>query len=174
MLAWMSYVIVVSLLLGLAAIALECAARIRQKPTRWLWRASMIASLLLPLGMSSVWVPITQLAPGVDEAIPESIVALRQMTAGLSPSGWLAAAGPFATSPDLDRLLQVGWSAASTILLFAILAGSVQLSLRWIRAPLLTTTPISLALFSSAPGMLRCSVSYKKSAAGAILAASSN
>jgi bla regulator protein blaR1 len=130
MLAWMSYVIAVSLLLGLAAIALECAARIRQKPTRWLWGASMIASLLLPLGMSSVWVPITQLAPGVDEAIPESIVALRQMTAGLSPSGWLAAAGPFATSPDLDRLLQVGWSAASTILLFAILAGSVQLSLR--------------------------------------------
>ena len=132
MLAWMSYVIVVSLLLGLAALALERAARIRQRPTRWLWGASMIASLLLPLSTSLVSVPTTQLAPGVEETIPGRIVALRQMTAGgLSPSDWLAAtAGSFATSPDLDRLLQLGWGAASAILLFAIVAGSVQLAAR--------------------------------------------
>jgi hypothetical protein len=49
MLAWMSYVIVVSLLLSLAALALERSARVRQKPTRWLWGTSMIASLMIPL-----------------------------------------------------------------------------------------------------------------------------
>jgi bla regulator protein blaR1 len=129
MLAWMSYVIVVSMLLGLAALALEGSARLRQRPTRWLWGAGMMASLLLPLVMSSVAVPVPQQA-GIVE--PSQAVALRQMTAsGPSPSAWLSAtAGPLAASPDLDRLLQVGWGAASAILVLAILVGSVQLSRR--------------------------------------------
>jgi bla regulator protein BlaR1 len=133
MLAWMSYVIVVSLLLSLSALALERSARLRQKPTRWLWGTSMIASLLVPLVMSSVSVQIPRLIGVVDPAIPQGVVALRQMTAsGLSPSDWLTAtAGRFSASPDLDRVLQVGWSAASTILLLAILAGSVHLN--WCR-----------------------------------------
>jgi bla regulator protein blaR1 len=132
MLAWMSYVIMVSLLLGLAALALERSARVRQRPTRWLWGTSMIASLLLPLIISSVSVQIPQQAGIVHPATPQRIVALRQMTAsGFSPSGWLTAtAGELPASPDLDRLLQVGWSAASTILFLAILASSVQLSRR--------------------------------------------
>ena len=132
MLAWMSYVIMVSLLLGLAAFALERSARLRQRPTRWLWGASMIASLLLPMIISSVSVKIPQQAGVVDPSTPQRIVALRQMTAsGLSPSGWLtAAAGELAASADLDRLLQVGWSVASTILFLAILASSLQLNRR--------------------------------------------
>jgi bla regulator protein blaR1 len=132
MLAWMSYIIVVSLLLGLAALALERSAQIRQKPTRWLWGTSMIASLLVPLVISSVSVQIPRLTGVADPAIPDRVVALRQMTAsGLSPSGWLtAAAGQFSASPDLDRLLQMGWSAASTILFLAILASGVELGWR--------------------------------------------
>jgi bla regulator protein BlaR1 len=132
MLAWMSYVIVVSLLLGLAALALERSARIRQKPTRWLWGASMVASLLVPLVISSISAPIPPLGDVVGPAIPQRLVALRQMTAsGRSPSGWLTAtAGQISASPDLDRVLQVGWSVASTILLLAILAGSAQLDRR--------------------------------------------
>ena len=81
MLAWMSYVIVVSLLLSLAALALERSARVRQKPTRWLWGTSMIASLLVPLVISSVSVQIPRLTGVVDPAIPQRVVALRQMTA---------------------------------------------------------------------------------------------
>jgi bla regulator protein blaR1 len=132
MLAWMSYIIVVSLLLGLAALALERSAQIRQKPTRWLWGTSMIASLLVPLVISSVSVQIPRLTGVADPAIPDRVVALRQMTAsGLSPSGWLtAAAGQFSASPDLDQLLQMGWSAASTILFLAILASGVELGWR--------------------------------------------
>jgi hypothetical protein len=111
----MSYVIVVSLLLSLAALALEHSARIRQKPTRWLWGASTTASLLVPLIVSSVSVPIPQLGGVADPPIPQRIVAVRDITVnGLSPSGWLAAtAGSLPASPDLDRLLQVGWSAAA-------------------------------------------------------------
>jgi bla regulator protein BlaR1 len=140
MLAWMFYAIVVSLLLGLAALALERSASIRQEPTRWPWSASMIASLMVPLVISSVSVQIPGLEPRLDSrladivgpAIPQRVVALRQMTAsGLSPSVWLTATvGRISASPDLDRLLQVGWSAASTVLLLAILAGSVQLNWR--------------------------------------------
>jgi bla regulator protein BlaR1 len=132
MLAWMSYIIVVSLLLSLAALALERSARVRQKPTRWLWGTSMIASLLVPLVISSISVQIPWLTGVVDPAIPQRVVALRQMTAsGLSPFGRLTAtAGQFSANPDLDRLLQVGWSAASTILFLAILASGVQLSWR--------------------------------------------
>ena len=132
MLAWMSYVIVVSLLLSLAALALEHSARVRQKPTRWPWGTSMIASLLVPLVVSSVSVQIPRLAGIVDQAIPQQVVALRDITAsGLSPSGWVSATvGQFPASPDLDRLLQVGWIAASTALLLAILTSGVQLSRR--------------------------------------------
>jgi bla regulator protein blaR1 len=131
MLAWMSYVTMVSLLLSLAALALERAARARQQPTRWLWSTSMIASLLLPLVISSVSVQIPQLASSVDPAIPERVIAFRQMSSEFLLSGWLTApARRLSASPDLDHLLQVGWSAASIILLLAILAGSVQLSWR--------------------------------------------
>jgi beta-lactamase regulating signal transducer with metallopeptidase domain len=132
MLAWICYVIVVSLLLGLAALALERSARVRQTPTRWLWGSSMMASLLLPLLMSSITVQVPQLTGAVDPAMSPRLVALRDMTSSrLSPSGWLTATtGLSPASPDLDRLLEVGWSAASTILLLVILTGSAQLSWR--------------------------------------------
>ncbi|MEH2527989.1 MULTISPECIES: M56 family metallopeptidase [unclassified Bradyrhizobium] len=132
MLAWMSYVIVVSLLLSLAALALEHSARFRQKPTRWLWGTSMITSLLVPLVVSSVSLQIPRLTGVVDPVIPQRVVAVRDITiSGLSPSGWLTAtAGSLSASPGLDRLLQVGWSAASAILFLAILASSMQLNRR--------------------------------------------
>src|SRR6185503_18899552 len=62
MLAWMLYVIVVSSLLSLAALALERSAQIRRRPTRWPWGASMMGSLLVPLAMSSVSLQIPRLA----------------------------------------------------------------------------------------------------------------
>jgi hypothetical protein len=49
MLAWMSYIVVVSLLLGLAALAFERSARIRKKPTRWLWGTSWQLCLAAPI-----------------------------------------------------------------------------------------------------------------------------
>ena len=129
MLAWLSYVVVVSLLLGLAALALEGSARIRQRPTRWLWGTSMVASLLLPVVIPSV---SPRLISAIGPEAPERVYAPRQMTAiALSPSGWLSATTEqLRASPDLDRLLLAGWSAASAILLMSIIAGSAQLSRR--------------------------------------------
>ena len=132
MLAFMSYVIAVGLLLGLAALALERSARSWRMPTRWLWGTSMMASLLFPLLMPSVSVRIPRVPDVVARAIPERVVALQRITeTSLSPTDWLTAtAGPPAATPDLDLLLQVGWSAASGLLLLVLLAGSVELSWR--------------------------------------------
>ena len=54
MLSWMLYSIVVSLLMGLAALALERSAQIRRRPARWLWGACMVASLAI-LFIPSAW-----------------------------------------------------------------------------------------------------------------------
>ena len=54
MLSWMLYSIVVSLLMGLAALALEQSAQIRQRPSRWLWAMCMVASLAIPFVPSKV------------------------------------------------------------------------------------------------------------------------
>jgi bla regulator protein blaR1 len=78
MLAWMSYIIAVSLLLSLAALALGRSARVRRRPTRWPWLTSMIASVLVPLAMSSVSVQIPRLSVDLDPAIPRRVVALRR------------------------------------------------------------------------------------------------
>lgn len=61
MLSWMSYCIVVSLLLSLAALAFERSALIRGMPTRWLWAICMVASvavLFIPV-RDSVQLPAT-------------------------------------------------------------------------------------------------------------------
>jgi hypothetical protein len=132
MLAWMSYVTAVSLLLSLGALALERAARLWRRPTRWLWGTGMMASLLLPLLMSAVSSRIPRLADMVDLTMPESGDPLQRIIAtSLSPSNWLTAtAGLPAAAPDLDLLLQIGWGTASVLMLLAVLAGSIELSRR--------------------------------------------
>jgi bla regulator protein BlaR1 len=148
MLAWMLHAIVVSLLLGLTALALEHAARVQRKPTRWLWSAGMTASLLLPLVMPSALAQIAPLAHDVDPTIAERVIAFRHTANALSPAGWLPATTEAAAGfPDLDRLLQLGWAAASMILLAVILACSVQLRLRgrrW-RPATMTGVPVHVS-----------------------------
>ena len=60
MLSWMLYSIVVSLLMGLAALALERSAQIRQRPARWLWGTCMVASLAILFIPSEVSVQIPE------------------------------------------------------------------------------------------------------------------
>jgi hypothetical protein len=129
MLAWMIYVILVSLLLGLAALAFERSARLRQKNTRWLWGMSIVASLILPFTISSVSLQIPRLTSVIGAETSAKILVLRQMTAReLSPSDWLTAgAGQVAESPGLDGLLEGAWSVASAVLAAAVVASSLQL-----------------------------------------------
>src|SRR5436309_366995 len=79
MLSWMLYSIIESMLLGLAALALERSAQIRQRPARWLWGACMVASLAIPF-IPSRPVQISEITHA-DRAIPSAILTPPQTTA---------------------------------------------------------------------------------------------
>ena len=132
MLAWMLYVVVVTILLSGAALAAERSAQIRRAPTRWLWGASIIASLLVPTVIASVSIQIPSLSSVLDHAVPNRLIPLRQMTsAALAPSVWLtAAAGRVSAAPGLDVMLERGWIVASAALFLAILFSGAQLHRR--------------------------------------------
>ncbi len=132
MLAWVAYVNLVSLLLGLAALAFERSARLRKTNTRWLWGGSLFASLIIPLAISSVSVQIPLLMNLGEPGASTKTVVLRQMTLPqLSPSEWLAGSvGEVAESRGLDDVLQNTWIAASVSLFLAIVASTLHLAWR--------------------------------------------
>lgn len=147
MLAWMIYAIVVSLLLGLAALAFERSAHLRLRPTRWLWGASIIASLLFPLAISSISFQIPTLAGIAPSAAAQKIIALHQMTtAAFSPSTWLlASTGTVAAS--LDTLLERAWLVASVSLFLLLCVSGAHLfwrERRWERG-MMAAFPVLIA-----------------------------
>jgi bla regulator protein BlaR1 len=132
MLVWMLYVIVVSALLGSAALAAEYAGRMRRGPTRWLWALSMVASLLVPAIIASVSVQLPSIPNIVSPGASQKIVSLRDATSkSLSPANWMSVdARRLSARPYVDTLLRRGWGAASSILLLGLLASGVHLNLR--------------------------------------------
>lgn len=133
MIAWISYTIVVTLLLGAAALAAEHAARVRGAATRWTWALAIVASMLLPSVISSVSVQV----PNLFAAAPAShLIALRDATsASLAPARWISAGrlpAPVAAvaSPGLDPLLQRAWAAVSASMLLALAASALLLRVR--------------------------------------------
>src|SRR3569623_2047181 len=59
--AWMVYVILVTLALSAAALAAEQAAKSRRNATRWIWLVALTGSLALPTAVASVSIRV----PGV-------------------------------------------------------------------------------------------------------------
>lgn len=58
MFIWMVYVIVVTLLLSAAAFCAERAFRVGGGTSRWIWLISIVASLLVPVVISSVSIQV--------------------------------------------------------------------------------------------------------------------
>src|SRR5579862_9696804 len=119
MLIWMVYVMAVSLLLGLAALAAEQCARLQGGRARWYWLAAIIASLLLPAAMASVSVQVPRVmgATSAGEAL-----ALRDVThISLSPKIWMGAdqAGKNARLA-LDPWIKGTWGVTSVLMLMVI------------------------------------------------------
>jgi bla regulator protein BlaR1 len=129
MLAWMIYVVLVTLLVGVAALAAEKAARLRLAPTRWIWMLAMVSSLLIPtvIVSVSVQVPAFVTPPASGRAI-----ALRQVTSeALSPTKWIGTGANRAiSSRNLDSWLRRCWIIASTMLLLLLLGSGTHLSWR--------------------------------------------
>jgi beta-lactamase regulating signal transducer with metallopeptidase domain len=131
MLSWMLYSIIVSTLLGLAALALERSARIRQRPARWLWGACMVASLAILFipSREPVQIPETTHA---DRAIPSAILTPPQTTAIELPRFTLPmiATDQAPVSDEVSTMLEWTWRMASMALALVILASGVLLSWR--------------------------------------------
>jgi len=129
MLAWMLYVVMVTLLLSVGAFLAERAARLRRARTRWIWATAIVASLALPTIVSSVSV---QLPDVVSTPTALQAVALRDATTqALSPVMWISgsAAEPHGWR-NFDALLATMWKAASAAVSIALLASGALLFTR--------------------------------------------
>src|SRR3954470_3952804 len=120
MLAWMLYVIMVTLLLSIGAWLAERAARLNRGRTRWIWITAIVASLALPTIVSSVSVQLPEVASA---PVAQKMVVLRDATTqALSPVMWISGS---ATQPlgwsTYDALLTNLWRAASAAMLVALI-----------------------------------------------------
>ena len=131
--SWMLYAMIVSLLVGFAALALERSARVRRKPARLLWGMAIIASLVIPFTASGVSMQIPEMTGVVAPEPSTTISAPRQVaTVALSRSAWsIAGTGQLPASPAGDALLVGAWRTASIALALVILASAAHLS--WCR-----------------------------------------
>jgi bla regulator protein BlaR1 len=129
MLAWMLYVIMVTLLLSSGAFVAERAARLRRGSTRWIWLAAIIASLLIPTVIASVSV---QLPSILSPQVAQKVVVLRDATTqALSPLFWISgsAAEP-AGWRGLDGLMMNLWRGASAAMLLGLIGSGALLFVR--------------------------------------------
>src|SRR4051794_37916116 len=129
MLSWMLYSIVVSLLMGLAAVALERSAQIRQRPARWLWATCLVASLAIPLIPSKVSVQIPE-TTNADRATSSEILPPPQTKVIENSRFTLPIIGTDQTplSDGASMLLDWTWRMASVALGLVILASAAHLS----------------------------------------------
>jgi len=129
MLAWMLYVIMVTLLLSVGAYVAERAARLKRAGTRWIWITAIAASLLIPTVIASVSV---QLPNVLSPTVAQKMVVLREVTTqALSPVTWISggAAEPRGWR-DFDGTVTTLWRAASAAMLLALIVSGLHLALR--------------------------------------------
>jgi bla regulator protein BlaR1 len=141
MIIWMVYVIAVSLLLGLAALAAEHSARLRRASTRWYWLATIVASLLLPTVIASVSI---QLPHFTGTKTTQEIVVLRDATRIRLPSPVWPGANRAEVQPwhALDPWIKDAWIIASSTMLLMLVVIGIQLYRRrriWAQATMLGT-----------------------------------
>jgi beta-lactamase regulating signal transducer with metallopeptidase domain len=125
----MLYVIVITLLLGGAALAAERSARLRRSRTRWIWVVAILASLAVPTVIASVSIQIPSL---VTPTVTRKIAALREMTAvHVAPLTWVRERTVnSAAAPNLNRTLRRCWLTVSAALFVALLLNGAYASWR--------------------------------------------
>ncbi|HEU4778609.1 MAG TPA: hypothetical protein VFS58_01875, partial [Steroidobacteraceae bacterium] len=128
MLAWLLYVIMVSLLLSVGAFLAERAARLKRIGTRWIWITAIIASLALPTLISSVAIELPNV---IGEKVASKIVVLRQTTSQhLSPAIWITGSAEPANWLAANPLIRQLWLGVSAAMFLALIVSGVQLFIR--------------------------------------------
>jgi len=142
MLAWMIYVVVVTVMLSVAAWLAEQASRRRRAASRWIWISAIVASLLLPSMIASVSIQVPNLFKPAALSTPlvlrnETSLHLPPMIAEL---GTAAATSDTSTRTDALPLVWIGLSLAIAVAL-AINTGLLHRRKRqWRQSHLLGTS----------------------------------
>lgn len=138
MLQWIVYVVIVSLLLGGAALSAERALRLRRSATRWVWAVAIVASLVVPTIIASVAIQVPNIrAPNQ----PEKSIVLRHVTSlPLTALSFLPMPPPTSSAGiNLDSQLKRYWLIASGVMVLLLAASAAQLywrQRRWERTTL--------------------------------------
>lgn len=125
MLSMIGYVLVVGMLLSLAALIAEHAAKQRQTSKRWIWLTAMVASLLLPLIIPNVTIQIPNL---LRQGSIQAPIVLREATSVHLPMAILDHGMDEAhvTPHRLEALFHGIWLVTSMIVLAGlVLSGSL-------------------------------------------------
>ena len=127
--AWMAYAVAISCVLGVAALAVERACRLRRWPTRWIWTLLVIAPFLLPFA-AQVADQSPRRADRAELADP-SVAADASITARDSSIPAPAAEvgrrmSRIATSRGVASLLGMLWICSSAVL-------AIGLAINWLR-----------------------------------------
>ncbi|MEO7495802.1 MAG: M56 family metallopeptidase [Massilia sp.] len=117
MIAWMIYVVAVTLLLSGAALLAEQAVHQRRGPRRWIWALAIVASLLIPTVISSVTIELPNL---FTPAVSQKIVVLRE-SASLRLPFIAPAAVHLAPQADMATTIKRAWLAASAAIALGLL-----------------------------------------------------
>lgn len=131
MIAWMMYVVLVTLTLSVAALAAERAAKVRRSATRWVWIASLFGSLALPMVIATASIRLPDaLTPG-SKSTPAPI-ALRDVTSIPIPPVLLDFGGAqeYETSARTDTVMRDIWIAASVLMSLILALSSMLLHRR--------------------------------------------
>lgn len=153
MLTWICYVILVSSLLGFAALAAEHRARLKRTASRWYWLMAMIASLLLPTTIASVSIQIPNVfTPNVS---PLTVTLRDETSSRLSPTTWISDyVDERSDIRGFDVIVRRSWFGASVLLLIVLLGSGFHLlwsKSHWtpgtvLRTPVLITKDVGPAV----------------------------
>ena len=126
--AWMAYALVIALLVSIAAFAAERIAILRRLPSRWIWVAALLLSLILPMLFAA-----QRPQPTARPAAALAALANREAPPlyELSPSAWVGGDAPVvARRVAVDAWLLIGWSAMSTLALATLAMGWIHIRRR--------------------------------------------
>ena len=146
MLTWMLYVVLITLCLSGAALAAERAARLRRAGSRWIWGATIVASLVVPTVIASVSIQVPSLSTPTVAPKP---IRLRELTSvHLVPLTWVQAHTSNVVAVHREnKVLQRTWIAVSAALLTALVLNGLQLlwrKRRW-RSGTVAGVPVYIA-----------------------------